>query len=274
MSENFTVGARIKKYDELDFTDDFMFCKVLENNPAICQELAELITGRKISKIVSVEQQKPIRKSSDGKGVRFDVYFTDDDRRLYDFEMQNQVRKNLPRRTRYYQSMIDSSNLRKSTDYPLLPDSYIVFICMEDPYSESFYKYTFEESCTEKPSLKMGDGTWKIFINANGTVGEVSENLKEFLQYLVTKRPVNQLTKDIEAAVQEARSDEEWRNDYMTLSEMYEMYKEDGYNTGVNMIIDNMIKDNFSNTQISKYCGKSEEYIENRRKELKSTTVV
>lgn len=246
----------------------------MENNPDICRELAELITGRKISKIVSVEQQKPIRKSSDGKGVRFDVYFTDDDKRIYDFEMQNQIRKNLPRRTRYYQSMMDSRNLRKSTDYSLLPDSYIVFICMEDPYDESFYKYTFEESCTEKPSLKMGDGAWKIFINANGTVGKVSEDLKEFLQYLVTKQPVNKLTRDIEEAVQEARSDEEWRNDYMTLSEMYEMYKEDGYNTGVNQIIDNMIMKKLTNEEISSYTGKPEDYIENRRKILKSTTVV
>ena len=33
-----------KNYDELTFTDDFMFCKVLENNPEICRELLEMIS--------------------------------------------------------------------------------------------------------------------------------------------------------------------------------------------------------------------------------------
>lgn len=28
----------MKKYEDLDFTDDFMFCKVLADNEDICQE--------------------------------------------------------------------------------------------------------------------------------------------------------------------------------------------------------------------------------------------
>ena len=38
--------GRRKTYDELTFTDDFMFREVMENHPEICQELAELLTGR------------------------------------------------------------------------------------------------------------------------------------------------------------------------------------------------------------------------------------
>lgn len=151
MDENRAGSTGLKKYEELDFTDDFMFCKVLEYNPKICRELAELITGREVKEIVSVEKQKPIKPTSDGKGVRFGVYFSDDDSKVYDFEMQNQVRKNLPRRTRYYQSMVDLRNLKESMDYKGLPDSYIVFICMDDPYEESFYRYTFEETCRKPP---------------------------------------------------------------------------------------------------------------------------
>ena len=33
-----------KKYEELTFTDDFMFCKILELYPEICRELLELIS--------------------------------------------------------------------------------------------------------------------------------------------------------------------------------------------------------------------------------------
>lgn len=38
----------MKKYEELTFTDDFMFCKILTNNPELCHELLELILGRKV----------------------------------------------------------------------------------------------------------------------------------------------------------------------------------------------------------------------------------
>ena len=47
-----------KKYEELDFTDDFMFGKVLYHNPDLCRELLELILNRKIKKICFPETQK------------------------------------------------------------------------------------------------------------------------------------------------------------------------------------------------------------------------
>ena len=37
-----------KRYEELTFADDFMFCKVLQNNPQVCRELTELILGKRI----------------------------------------------------------------------------------------------------------------------------------------------------------------------------------------------------------------------------------
>ena len=37
-----------KRYEELSFTDDFMFCKILELHPELCRELLELILGRSV----------------------------------------------------------------------------------------------------------------------------------------------------------------------------------------------------------------------------------
>ena len=56
-----------KKYEELDFTDDFMFCKVLTNNPELCRELLELIIGRKVGEFLQIEKQKQIEITADGK---------------------------------------------------------------------------------------------------------------------------------------------------------------------------------------------------------------
>ena len=50
--------AVYKSYDELQFSDDFMFCHVLMANEDICKEIAEMITRRKIRDIIVSEDQK------------------------------------------------------------------------------------------------------------------------------------------------------------------------------------------------------------------------
>ena len=35
--------ANAKKYDDLTFTDDFMFCKVMTTNPELCHELLTMM---------------------------------------------------------------------------------------------------------------------------------------------------------------------------------------------------------------------------------------
>ena len=100
--------ANAKKYDDLTFTDDFMFCKVMTTNPELCHELLELILGKKVGAFTRLDQQKPIEMTADGKGIRFDVYSEDDSGIVYDCEMQTSKKDNLPKRTRYYQGMIDA----------------------------------------------------------------------------------------------------------------------------------------------------------------------
>lgn len=40
-----------KSYEELEFTDDFMFAQIMRNNPEICRKLLELILGMEIEKV-------------------------------------------------------------------------------------------------------------------------------------------------------------------------------------------------------------------------------
>ena len=79
--------SRTKSYDELTFADDFMFCKILVNNPDLCEELVSLVVGKDV-RIVHIEKQAPIEETSDGRGVRLDVYVEGDDATIYDIEMQ------------------------------------------------------------------------------------------------------------------------------------------------------------------------------------------
>jgi len=83
--------VKIKSYEELGLSDDFLFCKIMQSNPDLCKELAELVLSRKIGKIISIDKQKPIEITRDGKGVRFDVYMEDDASTVYDIEMQTTI---------------------------------------------------------------------------------------------------------------------------------------------------------------------------------------
>ena len=47
-----------KKYEELTFHDDFMFCRILEDKPALCRELLELILDHKVGELTGVNPQK------------------------------------------------------------------------------------------------------------------------------------------------------------------------------------------------------------------------
>lgn len=176
----------MKKYEELTFTDDFMFCKILTNNPELCHELLELILGRKVGAFTRLDRQKPIEITADGKGVRFDVYSEDDSNTVYDCEMQTTDNRNLPKRTRYYQGMIDLSLIERGADYNKLKRSYIIFICPFDEFKLGLHKYTFQNRCNEQPELVLGDDSTKIFLCAGGDANDVSDDMKEFLEWLTT----------------------------------------------------------------------------------------
>ena len=221
--------SKYKSYDELEFTDDFMFCKVLTENPELARRLAEIVTRKKICRIGGLEKQKQIQIFQDGKGVRFDVWFEDDRDTVYDFEMQACKEYNIGRRSRYYQGMIDLNQLERGQAYDRLKNSYIVFISLDNPYEEAGrHIYSFQNVCTEDPHLKMGDGSYKIFLCANGTHDDVSDELKAFLQYIAGGTPSTEMTKKLENLVHKAREHKEWRLEYMTLLERDEMMREEG----------------------------------------------
>lgn len=210
--------ANAKKYDDLMFTDDFMFCKVMTTNPELCHELLELILGKKVGAFTRLDQQKPIEMTADGKGIRFDVYSEDDSGIVYDCEMQTSKKDNLPKRTRYYQGMIDLNLLERGADYKELKKSYVIFICPFDQFQEGLHKYTFENQCKEIPELVLGDESTKIFLCAGGHADDVSDEMKDFLNWLTTGQTGNsQFVNKLENAVLKAKKHEEWKVEYMTL---------------------------------------------------------
>ena len=217
-----------KRYEDLTFTDDFMFCKVLENNPELCRELTSLLLDRPIGKIVLLQGQKEIRQTSDGRGVRFDVYFEDDDSQIYNIEMQPALRKDIPRRSRYYQSMIDQDHIEPGMGYDSLPNSYVIFISLNNLFPDiGLHRYTFTNKCHENPDLELGDGTTKIFICAKGKDDSISSKTKSFLKFLTDQTAEDDFTISLKNAIENLRISKRGRKEYMTLQEkLYDAKKE------------------------------------------------
>ena len=63
-----------------------------------------------------VQSEKTMLGILDSKSVRFDVY-TRDDKMIFDIEMQTTMRKDLSKRARYYQSVIDMDNLSRGKSF-------------------------------------------------------------------------------------------------------------------------------------------------------------
>ena len=218
-----------KRYEELTFTDDFMFCKIMMNNEDLCRELTELIIGKKIGGVITVDKQMPIEIAPDGRGVRFDIYMKDDTGTVYNIEMQAGSVKEIPLRTRYYQGMIDLNLIERGAMFSELKNSFIIFICLDNLFPEiGLHKYSFSTICEEQRNLKLGDGSHKIILSAKGSRDDVSEGLKSFLSYIAGNVPDSDLTKRLDDLVGKARRHVEWRKEYMTLLERDERMREEG----------------------------------------------
>lgn len=207
-----------KKWLETGIDNDFVFYYVMRNNPDLCLELLQLIFPELgITSIKPVETQKVLEEANDAHGVRLDAYTEDNAERSYDIEMQATNKGDLKKRSRYNQAMMDMYQLSRSMDYEKLKQSFVIFICNFDLFGQRKYVYKFENTCQDNYNLKLEDGVVKVFVNAKGKVGDVSEGLKNFLKMVATHEATDDFTRRLQKAVDFVHMDEETRIKYMTI---------------------------------------------------------
>ena len=218
---SYTYGR--KNIDELTFTDDGVFQAVLRN-PDVCIELVERLLHIHVKKVEYPELEKQIAPFYTTKGVRLDVYLKDEDK-IIDVEMQSYPMEALGKRTRYYQSMIDMDSLMKGEDYPDLKDSYILFICKDDPFKNSDGKhyglpcYTFKNTCAENPNVKLNDNSLKVIYNASAYKEVSDRKIRDFLQFVCTNEPGKDgFTTRLSSLVEELKENEKFRSDYAAMN--------------------------------------------------------
>jgi predicted transposase/invertase (TIGR01784 family) len=206
----------IKPIEELTFTDDFMFGYILRD-PEICKTLLETLLEIQIDRLEYPELQKSISTFYESKGVRLDVYVKNSNR-VFDIEIQNDFQIALPRRTRYYQSMIDMDDLLKGADYSELKESFIIFVCQFDPFKADLPCYTFKNLCLEDNNINLKDGTTKIIFNSTAYEKENNLEISAFLKYIKTKVPTNNFTDRLHRLVEEHKINNKFRNEYFAMN--------------------------------------------------------
>ncbi|MDO5786849.1 MAG: Rpn family recombination-promoting nuclease/putative transposase [Phascolarctobacterium sp.] len=211
------------KFENLQISNDYMFKEVMKSNKGLCKILVGSIMQQEIEDIVYIETEKTLQPYYDSRGIRLDVILADENHTRYNLEMQarNVISKAgvalLPKRTRYYQSVIDMDMLKKGQDFDQLNPLVLIFICTFDFYNEGRYVYTFKSRCLENLELELANDVTVKLVNAKGKHGKVNTLLKNFLQYVITNKPVDDFTKDVERQVWAVKNDKKAREEYMVL---------------------------------------------------------
>ena len=175
------------KFEDLTIQSNFMFKHVM-GNKNLCQYFISNVMQCEVVDLEYIETEKELEPYFDSKCVRLDVIVVDKNNNRYNLEMQvrNVLGKEtklplLPKRARYYQSVMDMDMLQKGQSYDQLSPLVLVFVCAFDLFNEGRYVYTFKSRCLENLDLELGNDVTTMFLNANGVAGAVTPQMVNFL---------------------------------------------------------------------------------------------
>lgn len=199
-----------KWLEKIQIKNDVVFCTVFLDEED-CRELLQRILGMHIVKLKVVLNQKTIQNNIFQKGTRLDIYAEDDKGNMYDIEMQLTKTRELVPRSRYYHCEMDGHQIATGETYEELKQSIVIFLC------------EFEMRCNEDPTICLDEKRKTIFVNLHGKRDGLSEKLRNLLDYLETSVPTDEFTKSLERKVEEVKSNDEWRDNFVTLEQKIQL---------------------------------------------------
>ena len=226
---------------ELNLLDKFLFDEAMEDEEnKNMKTLLDIILGQDTHLKQPPQTEKECRSSFEKRQIRLDVYTVDEDDVVYDTEPQKTNTKNLPKRSRLYQGMIDSRLLPPGCiDFNLLNPVVIIMIMPFDLFGYELYRYTFKMQCEEVPEMELGDDATRIFLNSHGKHPElVSRELIELLEYMekstdaVVEECESERIHQMHERVNRLKSSKEMEIKFMQKWEEKEMERQEAYAEG------------------------------------------
>ena len=224
---------------DLNLMDKFLFDEAMEDKDNM-KTLLDIVLGQDTHLKYPPQTEKEFRNSKENRQIRLDVYAIDEDYVVYDTEPQKQNPKNLPKRSRLYQGLIDSNLLPPgSIDFNALNTVIIIMIMPFDLFGYELYQYTFRMKCEEISELELEDGATRIFLNSHGKHPEfVNPELIELLEYMekstdtVAKKCESKRIHQIHERITKLKSSKEMEIKYMQKWEEKEIERQEAYAEG------------------------------------------
>lgn len=202
-----------EKWENATIANNFIFYKIMRNNPDVCQEFIERLLQIEIDHI-EMAQEEEVDVDLNSKAIRMDVY-AKNRTQAFDLEMQSIDSKELPERARYYQGIMDVDNLKSGESYSKLKDSYVIFICLKDIFGYGLPKYQFENIHTDDLNIKLNDRAYKYFFIAENCDKLLDEKQKELLKLVKENVSTDVFSSRILNLVSNAKKNSQWRHKYM-----------------------------------------------------------
>ena len=182
-----------KRFDELTFSDDFVFKLVMDDAEVFKTVLGVIMPQIEVQQITSLESEEPLSFNYFTHGVVFDIQARLQAKRNggvveyhIDFEMQVLSTGEEWQRALYYLCSLVSTALKRGESYGSLPECCVVFICKFDPLGRGLPVYTYELVCKEDESLQASPNIRVVFVNTAAWQKCTDGELRAFSCYVMT----------------------------------------------------------------------------------------
>lgn len=127
-------------------------------------------------------------------------------------------------------------------------------VYMEDEertvYDEYIYRCGEYYQLSDGSYRQLGDDAWKIFVNADGHKGNVSDEFKILMRYIMEGEAKDPYTQTLEEKVTAINNNDEWKVSYMTWAikladerrDAREEGREEGRKEGYEELLRNLVK--------------------------------
>ncbi|MBD5429148.1 Rpn family recombination-promoting nuclease/putative transposase [Lactobacillus sp.] len=240
-----------------DFSSDVVFGEIMSNKKFCKFVLQTILPQIEITKISYLQKQdKKGNPDTESKDIILDIFVKDVEGRLYDVEMQVANEYNLGLRMRYYQSLIDLDSLNKGDTYLDLKESFIIFLCVFDPYDQKKLKYSFHEYEDSDKSLQLQTNSSKIIINSKGKLQSENVNLADLAKFINGEDTHNPYFKEAEEEIVLMNTDPKRRGIMLARERRNNELRAEGIEEGTNKtllsFIANSKKEGLDDKQILK----------------------
>ena len=206
------------RIQDMNMVNNFLFDRIMEDDERAKRVASIIISAVLGYEVVvdDVESQKVFGGIDKGKhGIRLDAYVgtaTEGEvsaATVFDFEMEDREadRNDIPKRFRYYSSIVDCRVLNEGETYDKLPNFISITVLSYDPFLAGDMYYETRTIITSHPEILYDDGRLGIFLYAGGNYNIPGEEahgkiVEELVKFIVT----GEITETPESYISELKS--------------------------------------------------------------------